>query len=452
MLARRTSLLEQLAEIRSGANARDESERTLTVEEAEASSKLLDEISTLDTSIEEARAEAAQRDELRARMDERLEKVGAQKGGRRVAPAGDGTTRASVGKHGFEADPGRGFSSLGEFAMAAKTGVSQGTVVADDERLRFLASVSGLGAGDPSEIGVFMPPKFSTEIWDGLQKSPDSLLADCDVYTVEGESLTLLANAETSRATGSRFGGIRGYWRAEADQMAGSKVKLRELKLEPHELYVFVYATDKIYKANPTALTQLLTRGAQEELVFLSNDAIVEGSGVGKPRGYKSSPAMVTVAKESGQANDTIVTANVDKMYNRCFARSRQNATWMVNQDCEPELFNLAFGGDSSPVYMPPGGIADVPNGRLRGRPVRVIEYADTLGDLGDISLVDLKSYAVGIRGAVDSAMSMHLRFDYGENAWRFRFEIDGQPWPVKPLTAFKGTTTYSPFVNLAAR
>lgn len=451
MLARRQSLLSQLAEIRQAADARDEGEQTLTVEEAKQSTALLGEIETLDTGIDEARAEAAERDRVRASIDGRLARQAAP-GDRRVPPAGDGSTRASVVRHAFEADPRRGFESMGEFAMAAKAGIAPGgAVVTDDPRLRFLSAASGLSAGDPSEVGVLMPPGFSKEIWDGMHQTPDSLISECDVYTVEGESLTLLANAETSRATGSRFGGIRGYWRQEADQMVGSKPKLREMKLEPHELYVFVYATDKIYRSNPTALTQLLTRGAQEELVFLTNDAIVEGTGIGQPRGWKGSPAMVTVPKEGSQANDTVVTPNIDKMFNRCLARNRQNASWFINQDVEPELFNLAFG-DSSPVYMPPGGIADVPNGRLRGRPVRVLEYADTLGDVGDISLVDPKAYAVGTRGTVETAMSMHLRFDYGENAWRFRMEIDGQPWPIKPLTPFKGATTYSPFVNLAAR
>lgn len=49
--------------------------------------------------------------------------------------------------------------------------------------------------------------------------------------------------------------------------------------------------------------------------------------------------------------------------------------------------------------------------------------------------------------------MSIHLRFDYGETAFRFMFEIDGQPWIAEPLTPFKGSAnTLSPFVTLATR
>jgi hypothetical protein len=48
--------------------------------------------------------------------------------------------------------------------------------------------------------------------------------------------------------------------------------------------------------------------------------------------------------------------------------------------------------------------------------------------------------------------MSIHLRFDYNETAFRFLFAMDGQPWLNAPLTPFHGTNTLSPFVALATR
>ena len=50
------------------------------------------------------------------------------------------------------------------------------------------------------------------------------------------------------------------------------------------------------------------------------------------------------------------------------------------------------------------------------------------------------------------SYLSMHLRFDYGETAFRFTFEADGQTWPNSPITPYKGAATLSPFVILEAR
>ena len=66
--------------------------------------------------------------------------------------------------------------------------------------------------------------------------------------------------------------------------------------------------------------------------------------------------------------------------------------------------------------------------------------------------LLDLGAYAIGTRGGIDSASSMHLRFDFNETALRFLFETDGQPWLASAITPFKGTNTLSPFVTLATR
>jgi HK97 family phage major capsid protein len=72
--------------------------------------------------------------------------------------------------------------------------------------------------------------------------------------------------------------------------------------------------------------------------MFMTEDAIVEGTGAGQPLGILNSPALISVAKETGQAAATIVKENVDKMWSRMWARARKNAIWLINQDIEPQL------------------------------------------------------------------------------------------------------------------
>ena len=115
----------------------------------------------------------------------------------------------------------------------------------------------------------------------------------------------------------------------------------------------------------------------------------------------------------------------------------------------------MSFEGTSSsvPSYFPPGGLADAPYGRLKGRPVIPTQAAQTLGDEGDITLVDLKSYMTLVKtGGMRSDVSMHLYFDYDIMAFRFILRIDGQPYLSAPIDPLHGTTTLSPFVTLAAR
>ena len=63
-----------------------------------------------------------------------------------------------------------------------------------------------------------------------------------------------------------------------------------------------------------------------------------------------------------------------------------------------------------------------------------------------------MRQYVTISRGLVESALSIHLRFDYDESTFRFIFRVDGQPWWSAALTPYKGTNTQSCFVALATR
>lgn len=355
------------------------------------------------------------------------------------------------------------FTSFGEQIQAIMSaGMPSGSI---DKRLLhhnevyrnpFSAAATGASQGDPSSMGFIVAPQFSTAIWDGLNQQPDNLLAMVDSYPVEGESLTFPANAETSRATGSRYGGVQGYWLAEADQITASKPKLRQAKVEPQELGVLVYLTNKLLRNAPVALEQYVTKAATEEIGFLTSDSIIRGTGAGKPAGWLNSASLVTVAAEGSQAAATVLHQNISKMWQRLHPRSRGGAVWLANPDVEPELDNLFMpvqnvagtenvGGRDQRLYNPEAGT-------LKGRPVIFTELCETLGTVGDLILVDPKGYLAGVRSGIDSEMSIHLRFDYAETALRFMFEVDGQPWLASALTPYKGSNTLSTHVALATR
>lgn len=350
-------------------------------------------------------------------------------------------------------DPNRGFRSMGEFGAAVMSAAGPARDV--DERLRIMCAAYGMNQSIGSEGGFAVPPAFATQIWDGLNTGTDNLLPRTDNYTVTGESLTFQCNAETSRATGSRYGGIRGYWLAEAAQITKSTPTLRQVRIEPKQLGVLVYMTDKLMKNNVVALDQYLVRAATDEINFLVGNAILNGTGAGQPLGIVGHAGTMSVSKEAGQAAATICIENIDKMWSALHSRSRTNAVWLINQDVEPQLDQLALsvGTGGSPVYMPPGGLSEIPYSRLKGRPVLPIEFCATIGTVGDIILADLKGYITGTRGGIESALSMHIRFDYAETAFRFLFDVDGQPWLQDKITPFSGSTNYlSTFVTLATR
>lgn len=325
-----------------------------------------------------------------------------------------------------------------------------------NRKYKVYAAATGMSQGDPSSGGFLVAPQFSQMIWDGLNEDQDNLLARVDSYPVEGESLTFNANAETSRATGSRFGGVQAYWIAEADQITASKPKFRQVKLEPQQLAVLVYLTDKLLNNAPMALEQYVRKAAIAEIGFMTGDSIIRGTGAGKPLGLLNSASLVSVAKETNQAAATIVPNNVSKMWARLHPRFRRDAIWLHNVDVEPQLDTLnsevknVAGTENVGGYAPK--IYDAEKGTLKGRPLVATEFCETLGTVGDLILWSPSGYAAGVRAALQSAMSMHIRFDYAETAFRFIYEVDGQPWLHSALTPYKGTNTLTTHVALATR
>jgi HK97 family phage major capsid protein len=105
------------------------------------------------------------------------------------------------------------------------------------------------------------------------------------------------------------------------------------------------------------------------------------------------------------------------------------------------------------PIYIPPGGLSASPYGTLLGRPIVVLEAMETIGDLGDIALVDLSQYrAVTKAGGARVDTSIHLKFDTDEMVYRFIFRLAGAPWWSSTISPRDGSNTRSPFVTLASR
>jgi len=354
----------------------------------------------------------------------------------------------------------RPFPTLGHQCQAVAM-VSGGMPGADlrarEDALRRLAAASGMSQAIPSEGGFAVLPEFSASIWDRMNQGQNNLLGMTDSYPVSGESITFLANAETSRATGSRYGGVQGYWINEADTITASKPKLRQVKVEPQELAVLCYLTDKLMANNAVALDRWVSKAAADEISFLVGDAIVNGTGAGQPKGIMSSGCMISVAKETGQAAVTFNNRNVTKMWNRLHPAFRGSAVWLINNDVQPQLDEMVFvvqnvagtenvGGGYSRLYNPD-------NNTLKGRPVVPVEFCATLGTTGDVILADMSGYLSGLRaGGIKEAMSIHVKFESAQTAFRFMFAVDGQTWMAAALTPYKGTTTTSAFVKLDTR
>jgi HK97 family phage major capsid protein len=355
-----------------------------------------------------------------------------------------------TGGHDRAAD--KPFASVGEFCASVFKAAS-GVI---EPRLLPQAAATGMGEAVDSDGGYLVPKAQATGLLKRVYEVGSILSRVRKIPISIGNGISLNAIDETSRANGSRMGGVRGYWLDEGDALTASKPKFRKMEMKVKKLGALVYATDELME-DGVALSAVINESVPEELRFKAEDALMNGDGSGKPKGWMNTSGnspLVSVAKETGQDAATIEYDNVLNMWSRMWARSRANAIWLINQDTEPQLNSMSkvIGTGGVPVYMPANGISGSPYSTLFGRPVIPTEYNATLGTVGDIQLIDPAQYAMIEKGGVKGDSSLHVRFVNNEMAFRFIWRVDGQPIWNSALTPYKGANTLSPFVALATR
>jgi predicted phage gp36 major capsid-like protein len=259
----------------------------------------------------------------------------------------------------------------------------------DNRLIRNAATTAVTQESVGTDGGFAVPPDYRAAITTRLFDQ-DSLLSRCDVQQTSSNSYTAPVDETTPWGTN----GIKAYWESEAASITQSKPKLGEVNLRQHKL-----------------------------------------------------AALVAQAAEAAQTADTINARNVVKMLSRLPVRSRANAVWLIHPDAEPQLPLMTLA--NQPVYLPPGGLSDAPF----GRPVIPHQVCATVGDLGDIMLVDFSQYlAVRKAAGVVAQTSIHLWFDQDLTAFKFTFGLAGQPWWAAAQMPRSGANTQSPYVTLAAR
>jgi len=352
---------------------------------------------------------------------------------------------AITGMHNLRED--KPWASLGEFLSAVgRAGMPGGPI-----DVRLLAA-SGAQSGVPSEGGFLVGVDYTTRLLDLAQQAAQ-LWPLCDNIPIGPNSDGIEAPyiAETSRANGYRWGGVLVYRRSEAGTVTATKPTFGQFDLRLEDLMGLAYATERLLR-DATALDAIFTRAFASEFAFKMDDELIRGTGAGECLGLLNAPALVSIDAETGQAAATIVTQNISRMWAAMPARLRGGAVWIYNQDCEPQLDELAIPvgtGALEPRFVTygPDGIL-----RIKGRPALAIEQCETLGTVGDFMLVNWGQYAVITKGGIEAQQSIHVKFEYNERAFRWVTSNNGAPKWKTYLTPYKGSNYQSPYVALATR
>ncbi len=377
-----------------------------------------------------------------------------KKGARPVA-IGSMTDRAAEHK----------FTSLGEQLHAV---VQAGLGKRRDPRLesvnraawRSADMLAGSPAGMDESVGSDGGFFIQQDLLPGViapMYADDPILSRCTRIPIGAQSNSVKFNVvdETSRATGSRFGGIQVYSAAEADTATASKPKLRQMVMTLNKVLAVAYLTDELTQDAPAAEALLVT-AFQTELRFWLASMIFKGLGGGQPFGFLNSAAFISVAIESGQTianTNQSIGFNVTKMLARIPAPFWGEVIFLYNQDLFPKIVNATIGSAGVvPLFIGAGGLAGRQFDSIVGRPAFASEMCEAEGTAGDIVAIAPSQYYLAEKGGPQTATSVHVKFLTDETALRITYRIDGAPLWRTSVTPYKGSNARSPYVGLATR
>jgi HK97 family phage major capsid protein len=307
-------------------------------------------------------------------------------------------------------------------------------------------------SGEPASGGFLVPEAFRAELMS-LSLENSVVRPRARIVPMETSRVIYPFLDDTSHAT-NVFGGVTGYWTPESGPMTDTAATFGRLALEAWKLTAFANVPNELIADSAISFEAFIRSAFPQALSYFADVAFLSGNGAGQPLGILTAgnAARVSVAKEAGQANDTILWQNIVKMYSRMLPQSLGNAVWVVSPDVFPELATMALsvGTGGSAIWLQ-NGVGGPPM-TILGRPVIVSEKVENLGDQGDINFIDFSYYLVGDRQAMTVASSEHFRFQNGETSFKFVERLDGRPWLQSALTPRNGGPTLSPFVTLDAR
>lgn len=245
-------------------------------------------------------------------------------------------------------------------------------------------------------------------------------------------------------------GGFVGYWKGEESGLTEADPQVREIALEAKKLTGLVRMTNELVMDSNSEDSVIKLVGAGIGAYRLK--AWISGTGASEPLGYLNSNCLVSVTKESGQSKDTILWQNITKIMSQFYMPEFHRSIWVCNPNTIPQLLSLSQAiGLAGSTILPAVTPDKQGNMTLLTRPIRFSEYAPTLGNLGDISLISPAMYLIGLTQDIRFDKSIHAAFTTDESLYRAICRVDGLPAWDESLTLASGQKV-SPFVTLKAR
>lgn len=376
----------------------------------------------------------------------------------KIKEAVDGVeSRIKVGQEAIDKDPKGGFKTLAHFA--ADIAKATKTKKLSPELEKWHAKAAGTPSHNitDAESGAYLiPDEWISDIFKPITQD-DMVVARTRKVMIDRNTVNMPYVNGFDESSGKVYGAVQATWMDEEEAHAATAMKFGTMQLSLKKLGLFAYVTNEQIEDNPASMEVILRDAFKDALTFEMNDKLIRGTGAGQPQGILNAASKVEVAIESGQAADTILFENVLKMYQRLYNKNG-GAVWMINDDALPQIctMSLPVGTGGIPVFMPANGAAGRPMDTLMGLPIIWNKHCSTVGDAGDIILVDWSQYYLGLKAGAASngryEVSGHLKFDVDQQTFKLVYRCDGQSAWKSAITPPQSALSKSPIITLGAR
>jgi HK97 family phage major capsid protein len=328
-----------------------------------------------------------------------------------------------------------GWGSLGEFAMTIHRGQSDP---------RFLA---GMTETVPSDGGQLVPDQFGAELMDTSLET-EVIRPRARVEPMTSETKKVAGFDFRDNSTGAPAG-ISGAWLAEAGSITPGKAKTRIIELTARKLAVMINSSSELVE-DAASFENLLATAITRAFGWFLDEAFINGDGAGQPLGILADPALIVVNKDGSQLANTISFTNLCNLYGRLHPACQRRAVWLVHPSTIPLLLGLTVGTGGNTWYP----VMNEVSGRYRifGLDVLTTEHMAPLSSQGDICLVDLSQYLIGMRREISLDRSIHVGWLTDEVSFRSICRTDAQGTWGKAFQPKGGAATLSWAVTLQAR
>jgi len=335
-----------------------------------------------------------------------------------------------------------GFESFDQFLRAVHSGLHH-------PQLKPITETRVMGELIGSSGGFLVPEEYGAMLLDGSLEQ-EIVRPRAQVWPMTSATRKI-PGFDGGDHTSGLFGGFTGTWLAENATATEVDAKFRLIELNAKKLACYTKASNELV-ADGMSFEQILGSALTSCVAWYLDYACLQGLGSGQPLGLLRDPALIVVGAETGQAKSSIVYENLTKMYARLHPAclNSSSCVWIANSTCVPELMKVSIVTGTAGAHYP---VLKEDAGRfyIFGKQVLLTEKVPAVGLQGDLAIVDLSQYAVGLRKEVSLERSNAPGWLQDAASYRAIVRCDGMGTWGKAVTPKNGDSL-SWAVTLAAR